>query len=93
MGSLISGSPPSHVIHVEIDILEHSNASGKFIIRRNALTGNTDDTSLTGSGQNYQENPTKRKHTSTSLNERDEPKRLCPMLKDLGTIELTDSED
>ncbi|KAJ3805288.1 PIN domain-like protein [Lentinula aff. lateritia] len=67
------GPPPSHVIHVEIDILEHGNASG--------------------SGQNYQENPTKRKHASTSLNERDEPKRLRPMLKHLGTIELTDSED
>lgn len=50
-------------------------------------------TSSTGSGQNYQENPTKRKHASTSLNERDEPKRLRPMLKHLGTIELTDSED
>ncbi|KAH7875493.1 uncharacterized protein C8R40DRAFT_1170578 [Lentinula edodes] len=63
------GPPPSHVIHVEIDIFE----------RR--------------SGQNHQETPTKRKHAGTTLNERDEHKRLRPMLKDLGTVELTDSED
>lgn len=43
MGSLILGPPLSHVIHVEIDILDHGNASGKLTVcLRDVLTGNPD---------------------------------------------------
>ncbi|KAJ4472572.1 hypothetical protein C8J55DRAFT_563321 [Lentinula edodes] len=68
------GPPPSHIIHVELGVLErHIKPSG--------------------SGQNHQGNPTKRKY-STGSNETNEHKRhLHPAPKHLGVIELTDSDD
>ncbi|KAJ3898508.1 hypothetical protein F5879DRAFT_926999, partial [Lentinula edodes] len=45
-----------------------------------------------GSSQNHQDNPTKRKY-STGSNETKERKRLHPALEHLGVIELTDSDD
>ncbi|KAJ3896106.1 hypothetical protein GG344DRAFT_72587 [Lentinula edodes] len=68
------GPPPSHIIHVELGVLERRIKPS-------------------GSGQNHQDNPTKRKYSTGSDEMNEHKHRLHPAPKHLGVIELTDSDD